>query len=57
MKCARCNRPLKNASPSGLGPKCAQAVLGTKPRRRIGESIRTVHRDERTQDLFSEARA
>jgi hypothetical protein len=53
MKCARCNRPLKNLSPNGYGPKCAAAVLGVLPARARRASKAP---DERQTVLFTEVR-
>lgn len=54
-RCTRCNRRLTAPSETGLGPKCAQAVLGRKPRKVKREDRRG--RDERTADLFGELAA
>lgn len=53
MRCARCNRQLKNPSDSGYGAKCETYVLGTKPPR-VRLFDRRVKRsaDERQSDLF-----
>lgn len=53
IHCTRCGRALKHASASGMGPKCAIAVLSAKPRRRQ-RVVRA--QDERQPDLFVEAR-
>lgn len=50
MTCTRCGRRLKNISLTGMGPICARAVLGTKPR----AITREVKRDERTPDMFAD---
>lgn len=56
MRCLRCNRSLKNPSPSGYGPRCAVSVLGAKPKRiRIVDQRRRAS-DERQPDLFWETR-
>jgi hypothetical protein len=52
MRCTRCNRSLKNASPNGMGPKCAAAMLGAKVKRQRAEK----QRDESTPDLFERER-
>lgn len=52
MKCARCNRQLKNPAPSGYGPKCATAVLGAKPARVRLSGRRSADLDERQVELF-----
>lgn len=49
-RCARCNRQLKEPSPSGLGPRCALYVLGRKEKRQAREPVK---RDERTADMFA----
>jgi hypothetical protein len=56
--CSRCGRPLKHATPHGMGPKCAQAVLGTKPRARarVTDGVGRGKPDERQQELFAEVR-
>nr|DAG84896.1 MAG TPA: zinc-ribbon containing domain protein [Caudoviricetes sp.] len=53
MKCARCNRPLKNPTSNGYGPKCATAVLGARPARSRHTSRRPAGKDERQVELFS----
>lgn len=50
MKCTRCGRPLKHATPHGMGPKCAAAMLGAKHKRQRAQTPR----DERQADLFTE---
>lgn len=56
MNCTRCGRALKNASASGMGPKCQQAVLGSKPKRpRLFDLPARRSKDEKTPDLFAEA--
>ena len=53
IRCTRCHRQMRAPSETGLGPKCAQAVLGRKPKpRRV---VVTAARDERTPDLFDPA--
>jgi len=49
MKCTRCGRLLKRQPVSGMGPKCAAAVLGAKPKRQP----RPKARDTATPDLFA----
>ena len=49
-RCTRCNRQLKAPTETGMGPKCALAVLGRKERRQAREPVK---RDERTADLFA----
>ncbi len=56
MKCARCNRPLKNPAQNGYGPKCAAAVLGTKPARVRLTGRRPTGKDERQTEMFGEVR-
>lgn len=56
--CARCHRALSRApifvAGMALGPKCATAVAGSKPRRgRITTAPRAA--DGRQRDLFIEA--
>ena len=34
IHCARCHRPMRAPSETGLGPKCQVAVLGRKPKPR-----------------------
>ena len=50
ISCTRCHRQMRAPSETGLGPKCAQAVLGrkSKPRR----VVVTAQRDTATGDLF-----
>jgi len=51
--CTRCGRRLKAPTESGMGPKCALYVLGSKPKRAPAIfSRQDVKRDERTADLF-----
>ena len=50
--CTRCHRPLKAPTPTGMGPKCALYVLGSKPKRPPAVERQAVKRDERTPDLF-----
>lgn len=51
--CIRCGRRLKAPTESGMGPKCALYVLGSKPKRAPAIfSRQDVKRDERTADLF-----
>lgn len=57
MKCNRCRRELKNPSPTGYGPKCAAAVLGTKPARVRLFDRRPAPRDERQEELFRDCSA
>jgi len=52
--CAACGRTLKAPTPTGMGPKCALYVLGSKPKRAPAVERRTVKRDELTPDLFAE---
>lgn len=51
MNCTRCHRPMKAQTDTGMGPKCALAMLGRKPEmpRRVSAKV---ERDERTPDLF-----
>lgn len=55
--CTRCGRTLKAPTPTGMGPVCAAAVLGVKPKReklpRLFDRARRARRDERTPDLFA----
>lgn len=58
MICARCHRWLHRTpvfvAGMALGPKCATAVAGSKPRRgRITTALRAA--DVRQRDLFIEA--
>ena len=52
LACTRCGRRLLReplwVGGSALGPKCARAMFGAKPRRVRSEPVR----DERTADLF-----
>lgn len=50
--CTRCGRTLKAPTPTGMGPKCALYVLGSKPKRPPVVERQAVKRDERTPDLF-----
>ena len=50
--CIRCGRRLKAPTETGMGPKCALYVLGSKPKRPPVVS-QPVKRDERTADLFA----
>ncbi len=52
MNCARCGRALKNPAPSGYGPKCATAVLGTRPARTRLFDRKPQKADERQVELF-----
>ena len=52
--CIRCGRTLKAPTPTGMGPVCARAVLGVKPRRERSEGV-PVKRDDRTRDMFEGA--
>jgi len=50
IRCARCHRPMRAPSETGLGPKCQMVVLGRKPKpRRV---VVTAARDTATGDLF-----
>jgi hypothetical protein len=51
-KCSKCGRTLKNPSATGMGPVCARAAYGTKPRQ---ERRTQPARDCDTNDLFPEA--
>lgn len=55
--CARCHRSLSRqpifVAGMAMGPKCAAAVAGSKPRRsRITTPLRAI--DARQRDLFTE---
>lgn len=49
MKCTRCGRRLTKPGVQGMGPVCARAVLGSKPKRQPSQPLR----DEMTADLFA----
>lgn len=51
IRCKMCNRKLKAPTETGLGPVCARAAFGTKPRRVKAEPAK---RDALTPDLFPE---
>jgi hypothetical protein len=51
VKCARCSRPLKNPSTTGMGPVCARAVLGAKPRREKREERKSADARQIALDL------
>lgn len=53
-RCTRCGRTLKAPTPTGMGPKCALYVLGSKPKRMPAVERQAVKRDEFTRDLFGE---
>lgn len=44
---------MKRDTPSGMGPKCAQSMLGERPKRQRAAAPK----DERQADLFGEVRA
>lgn len=51
-RCVKCNRRLKAATPSGMGPVCERAAYGSKQRRR---AVPLAHRvDEAQRDFFAE---
>lgn len=50
-RCTKCNRPLKRASVSGMGPTCERSMLGTKQKRQRAAPPA----DTQTRDLFPEA--
>ena len=50
MKCVRCNRKLTRPPVEGMGPVCARAMLGVKPRRIPREDRRSA--DERQRGLW-----
>lgn len=50
MRCSKCGRRLKNASPNGMGPVCARNAIGAKPVRQR----RACAADEKQTPLFSE---
>lgn len=50
IRCQRCSRPLKRATPTGYGPVCATAVLGIQPGKSRTE--RAQHKDVRQVELF-----
>lgn len=50
IRCTHCGRRMKHASASGMGPVCARAVLGVKPR---PASKQPPKRDELTPDMFA----
>ena len=57
IRCTRCGRALKHASPNGLGPKCSIVVLGAKPKRpRLFEVRSRKQPDARQAQLFAEVR-
>lgn len=56
MNCTRCGRHLKNPSPTGMGPRCALAVLGAKPRRSLFDP-KPRKSDPRQDDMFAVERA
>lgn len=51
-RCIKCHRPLKAPTPTGMGPVCARAVMGVKPKAPAIER-RPVKRDELTGELFA----
>lgn len=56
--CTRCGRKLTNPGIGGMGPVCARAVLGAKPKRiHLFDRRRTAGKDERQPDLFGEVQA
>ncbi len=56
MICAKCGRALKNPSPSGYGPVCQRAVLGSKPGRVRLFDRRVKRVDERQVEIAFEVR-
>lgn len=50
MRCIRCNRKLTREPIEGMGPTCARAVLGRKPKREKREPVK---RDEWTREMFA----
>jgi hypothetical protein len=54
-RCAKCNRPMKAPSASGMGPVCERAMLGMKARRVTRENRRSA--DARQLPLSLEAQA
>ncbi|WP_176928748.1 hypothetical protein [Variovorax sp. YR634] len=59
MICARCHRTLLRPpvliGGLALGPRCATAVAGAKPRRSQHFNFRRPGADARQRDLFTEA--
>ena len=58
MKCIRCDRRLKREPPPeahSMGPICARAAFGAKPKRIPREDRRSA--DDRQRALFAEAQA
>ena len=54
--CTRCGRALKRASDTGMGPKCASAVLGPQAGQRAKrERAQAPIRDRLTKDMFEGA--
>lgn len=49
-RCTKCNRPLKRASVSGMGPTCERNVLGSKQKRERAAPPADTH----TRELFPE---
>ena len=54
IRCAKCNRKLKAPTETGLGPVCARAAFGTKPKRPAAAKPARVRRDDGTPDMFAE---
>lgn len=51
-RCTKCNRPLKRASVSGMGPTCERAMLGTKQKQKRQRAVPPA--DTQTRELFPE---
>ncbi len=51
MICRRCGRVLKRDPVEGMGPVCARALLGAKPKRIKREDRRS--NDDRQAELFA----
>lgn len=49
-RCSKCGRRMKAATPSGMGPVCARAMLGAKQKRRRAAAPL----DARQRDFFAE---
>lgn len=50
LRCIRCHRKLTRDPIEGMGPTCARAMLGSKPKRIKREDKRS--NDERQRELF-----
>ena len=57
MNCARCGRSLKNPAPSGYGPRCLTAVVGSKPARARRVDSKAVRVNERQIEIAFEVRS